>query len=387
MKIVIALDSFKGSCSAQLACQAVAEGFERVSSELDVTLLPISDGGEGLLESLEHSPVLLGVTPYTFNCTGPYGSKVDARLLVLEGKTAFIEMAQCCGLELVQAEHRQVEKASTYGLGEMVKHALDLGCTRIIIGIGGSATNDGGAGFAQALGAEFYDNDQQLIEFPINGENLINIAKINFDKFDPRVADVEFNVSCDVENPLLGKNGATYIYGSQKGADKAMLDKLELGMAHYAQLMTKITGKDFSLDAGSGAAGGLGAGLRWFVSAKLEKGIDLVLGLLGAESYIQQADLVIVGEGRLDSQSANGKAPVGVARMASHYGVPTIALCGGYSEDSRILYQHGITAMWSLCPGPVSLEQAMVNGERYLADTAENLLRTVLSSHSKQIKH
>ncbi|EOV8086314.1 glycerate kinase [Providencia rettgeri] len=386
MKIVIALDSFKGSCSARLACQAVAEGFKRVSSELDMTLLPISDGGEGLLESLEHSPVLSGVTPYIFSCTGPYGSKVDAGLLVLEEKTAFIEMAQCCGLELVQREHRRVENASTYGLGEMVKHALDMGCSRIIIGIGGSATNDGGAGFAQALGAQFYDKNSQLIEAPICGKDLINIAKIDFDKFDSRAAEVEFSVSCDVENPLLGENGATYVYGPQKGADQATLDQLEIGMAHYAKLMSTITGKDVSLEAGSGAAGGLGAGLRWFVSAKLEKGIDLVLGLLGAKSYIQQADLVIVGEGRLDSQSANGKAPVGVARMASHYDVPVIALCGGYSEDSRILYQHGITAMWSLCPGPVSLEQAMINGERYLADTAENLLRTILANPNKQIK-
>lgn len=386
MKIVIALDSFKGSCSAQLACQAVAEGFKRVSSELDMTLLPISDGGEGLLESLEHSAVLSGVTPYILTCTGPYGSQVDARLLVLGRETAFIEMAQCSGLELVKPELRRAEKASTYGLGEMVKYALDLGCKRIIIGIGGSATNDGGAGFAQALGAEFYDKNHQLIRSPMNGENLINIAKIGLDKFDSRAADVEFRVSCDVENPLLGKNGATYIYGPQKGADKAMLDQLEAGMAHYAQLMSNTVGKDVALDAGSGAAGGLGAGLRWFVDAKLEKGIDLVLGLLGAEAYIQQADLVIVGEGRLDSQSANGKAPVGVARMARRYGVPTIALCGGYSEDSHILYQHGITAMWSLCPGPVTLEDAIVNGERYLANTAENLLRTVLSSHNKPIK-
>jgi len=351
MKIVIALDSFKGSCSARLACQAVAEGFKRVSSELDMTLLPISDGGEGLLESLENSPALSGVTPYIFSCTGPYGSKVDAGLLVLEGKTAFIEMAQCCGLELVQREHRRVENASTYGLGEMVKHALDMGCSRIVIGIGGSATNDGGAGFAQALGAQFYDKNSQLIEMPICGKDLINIAKIDFDKFDSRAAKVEFNVSCDVENPLLGKNGATYVYGPQKGADQATLDQLEIGMAHYVKLMSAITGKDVSLEAGSGAAGGLGAGLRWFVSAKLEKGIDLVLGLLGAKSYIQQADLVIVGEGRLDSQSANGKAPVGVARMARHYGVPVLALCGGDSEDSRILFQHGITAMWALCPG------------------------------------
>ncbi len=384
MKIVIALDSFKGSCSAQLACQAVAKGFERVSTNLKMTLLPISDGGEGLLESLEQSPILSGVMPYTLSCTGPYGSQVNARLLVLEEKTAFIEMAQCCGLELVKSEHRQVEKASTYGLGEMVKYALDLGCSRIVMGIGGSATNDGGIGFAQALGAEFYNANHQLITAPICGEDLINIEKICMDKLDARISAVEFRVSCDVENPLLGDNGATYIYGPQKGADKSTLDKLEAGMVHYAALMSKTTGQDFSSEAGSGAAGGLGAGLRWFASAKLEKGIDLVLGLLGAESYIQQADLVIVGEGRLDSQSANGKAPVGVARMASHYGVPTIALCGGYSEDSRLLYQQGITAMWSICPGPISLEQAMINGEQYLADTAENLLRTVLLGRLSQ---
>lgn len=378
MKIVIALDSFKGSCSVKAACQSVANGFQRVSKNLDLSLLPVSDGGEGLLEALEHSSVLKDVQQHQFICTGPYGQTIESKLLTLAGNIGVIELAECCGLELTPKTERNPEHASSYGLGQAVKKAMDLGCTKIIIGLGGSATNDGGAGFAQALGAEFYSVGKQRISRPITGGDLISLESIEINELDERIKHIDFYASCDVTNPLLGPTGATYVYGGQKGATGVALDRLEAGMRHYAHLMHQVYGKDCANEPGAGAAGGMGAALKWFLSAKLDSGIALVLSLIGAESYIRQADLVIVGEGRLDSQSANGKAPVGVARMARKHGVPVVAICGGYSEDSTALYDEGISAMWSICPGPVTLEEAMKNGEKNIANTAENLLRTIL---------
>ncbi len=378
MKIVIALDSFKGSCSAQLACESVAEGLKRVVSDLDITLLPVSDGGEGLLDAIEKSPLLTQVESHQFNCQGPYGQQISAKLLMLPDQTAIIETAECCGLELTPIAQRNAEKATSFGLGQAVKVALDLGSQQIIIGLGGSATNDGGAGFAQALGAEFFDHQQQLITHPIAGRDLSTISHIDLKKLDPRLAQVTFFASCDVENPLLGEQGATYVYGRQKGADDASLQRLESGMVHFSSLMHQLTGKNYADAAGAGAAGGLGAGLKWFVGAQLQPGIELVLKLLDAQSYIQQADLVIVGEGRLDSQTVQGKAPVGVAELALHYGVDAIALCGSFTADSKVLYHHGIKAMWSLCNGPMSLDTAMTEGAALLADSAENLMRTLI---------
>ncbi len=242
MKIVIALDSFKGSCSAQAACAAVAQGLRRVDQTLELVEMPVSDGGEGLLSTLADSPLLEGAVWQQQRCTSPYGLSLQADFLILPGERAIIEMAQSCGLELTPPAQRDVRQASSYGLGEQVKAALDAGCRHLIIGLGGSATNDGGIGFAQALGARFWRKDGTLLPAPAAGQDLAHIQRIDLSGLDPRLQQSEIQASCDVTNPLLGEHGATWVYGAQKGADEAALSELEAGMAHYSQLLTQTQG-------------------------------------------------------------------------------------------------------------------------------------------------
>lgn len=383
MKIVIALDSFKGSCSAGAACAAVAQGVRRVRSDLTVTEMPVSDGGEGLLAALAESPQLAPLSWYTHQCTGPYGQPVTASMLKGPDGLAILEMAESCGLELTPAEARDARQASSYGLGEQLKAALELGCRRFIIGLGGSASNDGGMGFAQALGVEFFDHNGAVIPAPAGGQDLSRIAHISLKGLDPRLQESVIEASCDVTNPLLGEQGATWVYGRQKGASDATLTALEAGMVNYSRCLTASTGRDISAAPGAGAAGGMGAALLAYTSATLSPGIELVLSLLNAEAYLAEATLVFVGEGWLDRQSAYGKAPTGVAKAAALYGVSVIALCGGRDDSSQILYQHHIDAMWSLCSRPMSLAEAMSNSEKLLADAVENALRTFLAGRSR----
>ena len=368
MKIVIALDSFKGSCSAQAACAAVAQGLRRVDEGLELVEMPVSDGGEGLLSALAESPQLKGARWQQQHCTSPYGLSVEAAFLILPGERAIIEKAQ-----------RDVRLASSFGLGEQVKAALDAGCRHLIIGLGGSATNDGGIGFAQALGARFWREDGTLLPVPAAGQDLAHIQRIDLSAMDPRLRQAEIQASCDVTNPLLGEDGATWVYGAQKGADEAALRELEAGMAHYSRQLTQTLGYDISERPGAGAAGGMGAALIAYAGATLRPGIDLVLELLNADRHLSDASLTIVGEGWLDRQSAFGKAPVGVAGKAARHGVPVVALCGGRDESSRQLYQHHIDAMWSICQRPMPLAESMNTCEQLLADAAENVLRTFLS--------
>ncbi|VEJ53167.1 glycerate kinase [Pragia fontium] len=377
MKIVIAIDSFKGSCSAQQACQAIASGLTRYRHDITTYQLPIADGGEGLLQILNESPSLKGLIKHSLTVSGPYGQQVDAEYLMLDGGTAIIEMAQACGLELTPKEKRHSAKASSYGLGQLVKQALDQGCQHIIIGLGGSATNDGGIGFAQALGVQFFDRQHNLIPAPACGEDLIRVNAVDISQLHPAISNTLFEASCDVNNPLLGDNGATRIYGPQKGATAAQLDQLEAGMVNYHQVLSQILNHSVNQIPGSGAAGGMGAVLLWFTQAQLRPGIELVLELLDAEKLIKDADLIITGEGKLDKQSSFGKAPVGVATLAATYNKPVIALAGSLGEGANLLYQNNIDAMWSICPRPISLEQAMQDVEVLLADTAEALIRTL----------
>jgi glycerate kinase len=379
MKIIIALDSFKGSCSAHAACAAVARGIRRVCPDAELVELPLSDGGEGLIATLSDSGPLRHASKLSCTCTGPYGGTTEASYLLLPGGRAVLEMAQSCGLELTPPARRDVRYASSYGLGEQVKSALDAGACDIVIGLGGSATNDGGLGFAQALGATFWLQDGSLLSRPGCADDLARLDRVDISTLDARLQNVHITASCDVTNPLLGERGATWVYGPQKGATKTTLAELEAGMAHYARLMTQATGKNVAPQAGAGAAGGMGAALLWYCDATLSPGIELVMDLLDTRKHLQEATLVLVGEGRMDSQSAWGKAPVGMATRAAEYQLPVIALCGGRDDSSRLLYKHAITAMWSLCPRPMSLEEAMSNSENLLADTAENTLRTFLA--------
>ncbi|PKH25229.1 glycerate kinase [Enterobacterales bacterium CwR94] len=384
MKIVIALDSFKGSCSAQAACAAVAQGLRRVSDALTLVEMPVSDGGEGLLATLAESPQLSVVRWQQQRCHGPYGKPVEAAFLILADGQAMIEMAQSCGLELTPAAERDARRASSYGLGEQVKAALDAGCHKLTIGLGGSATNDGGIGFAQALGARFWRADGTLLPTPAAGEHLASIARVDLSQLDPRLQHTEVQASCDVTNPLLGEQGATWVYGPQKGADHAALHALEAGMAHYNQQLTAALGRDISPLPGAGAAGGMGAALIAYANATLRPGIALVLELLNADHHLSNATLAFVGEGWLDRQSAFGKAPVGVAATAARHQVPVIALCGGRDDSSRQLYQHHIDAMWSICPRPMPLAESMAASEKLLADAAENALRTFLAGRHRE---
>lgn len=385
MKIVIALDSFKGSCSAQAACAAVARGLRRTGEPLTLVEMPVSDGGEGLLATLAESPQLRTARWHHHACSDPYGQSIEAAFLTLPDGCGIIEMAQSCGLELTPSAQRDACRASSYGLGQQVKAALDAGCRRLIIGLGGSATNDGGIGFAQALGVRFWCQDGTLLPAPAAGQDLSRIQHIDLSELDPRLRDTEVQASCDVTNPLLGEHGATRVYGAQKGADSAALDILERGMAHYSRQLEKTVGGEVGSRAGAGAAGGMGAALMAYCGAVLRPGIELVLELLNADAHLREASLAIVGEGWLDHQSAFGKAPVGVAAAAARHQVPVIALCGGRDNSSRQLYRHHIDAMWSICPRPMSLAESMENCESLLADSAEDLLRTFLSGQRRPI--
>lgn len=378
MKIVVAIDSFKGSCSAKEACEAIEAGILNYNTTFAVTKLPIADGGEGLIDILSDNPVLSDKSLYqTLTVCGPYNKPVNAKYLVLNQKTVVIEMAQACGLELTPKSERNALYATSYGLGELVNTVLDKGYRHIIIGLGGSATNDGGIGFAQALGVKFYDNNKQIISTPASGNDLNRVAYMDITNIHPAIKITNFEASCDVNNPLLGINGATYTYGAQKGATEEMLAQLEQGMTHYSGIVSGYLGNDIRLVPGTGAAGGIGAALLWYTQAQLKPGIELVLSLLDAGKYISESDLVITGEGRLDRQSSFGKAPVGVANLAAQYGKPTVAIAGSIGNGAEELYQHNIKAMWSICPGPIELDDAMKNAKKYLSRTAESLIRTV----------
>ncbi|WP_159567612.1 glycerate kinase [Budvicia diplopodorum] len=377
MNILIAVDSFKGSCTAQQACQAIASGLTRYRSDIITNQLPIADGGEGLLQILNASPSLKNKTNHKIVVMGPYNQPTEAEYITLGKDKAIIEMAQACGLELTPKALRNAEKASSYGLGQIVKEVLDKGISHIIIGLGGSATNDGGIGFAQAIGVQFFDKQNNLISIPASGEDLMRVYRADLCQLHPAAKNALFEASCDVNNPLLGEHGATRIYGPQKGATQQQLDRLENGMKNYHHSLCHGLNNDANLIPGSGAAGGMGAALIWFTQAKLRPGIELVLELLEAESLIRNADLVITGEGKLDKQSSFGKAPVGVANLAAAYNKPVIALAGALGEGASLLYQHNVNAMWSICSEPISLETAMRNAEALLSDTAEALIRTI----------
>lgn len=355
MRIVIAPDSFKGSLSAFEVAEAMARGVKRVAPHAETVLLPLSDGGEGLVESLVEATA---GTYHEFQVTGPLGDPVWAKLGLLGGgQTGVIEMAQASGLTLVPPHKRNPLITTTYGTGELIRHALDLGCRQLVIGIGGSATNDGGMGMAQALGVRFLDSQGK--ELGHGGGELARLAAIDMSGLDPRLADVEIEVACDVDNPLTGPTGASHIYGPQKGATPEMVAQLDKALANYAAVIRKDLEKDVEHVPGAGAAGGLGAGLMALLNGKLVSGIQLVLRVLKFEEQVQGAALVFTGEGKFDAQSAFGKVPVGVGRICRTLGVPVIVLAGTVTLDSEVLHAEGITASFSVLNQPMSLEEAM----------------------------
>ncbi|MDR3671099.1 MAG: glycerate kinase [Holophaga sp.] len=373
MRIVVAPDSYKGSVSALGVAQAMERGIHAVFPEAEVLKVPIADGGEGTVEALVAATG--GRLQFT-EVPGPMGEPVRAQWGVLgDGQTAVIEMASASGLPLVPKDLRDPRIASTSGTGLLLKAALDAGLRKVVIGIGGSATNDGGTGMARALGARFLDADGQPL--PQGGAALARLARIDLAGLDPRLLDTEIMVACDVDNPLTGPRGASAVFGPQKGATPDMVQELDRALGVFARVAAQTTGRDVAERPGAGAAGGLGAGLLWFTPAKLRPGVEIVLEATGFEAMVTGADLVITGEGRTDAQTAMGKAPVGVAAVAGRHQVPVVCLSGGLGDGADEVLAHGIGALASIVPQPMTLEACISQGPALIEAGAARVCRLI----------
>ena len=371
MSIVLAPDSFKGSLSAAQVAQAMARGVQRVLPKTNLTLLPLSDGGEGLVDSLAAAS---GGKILDYQVTGPLGEKVTAQMgLMGNGQTAVIEMAQASGLILVPEDKRNPLQTTTFGTGELIKKALDLGCNHLIIGIGGSATNDGGLGMAQALGFRFLDEEGQSLGF--GGGELARLARIDASSKDPRLEGTTIEVACDVTNPLTGPSGAAHIYGPQKGATPEMVELLDKGLANFDRVLQRDLGKSVGQVPGAGAAGGLGAGLMALLGGRLVSGIELVLDVLEFDAKAKGAQLIITGEGKFDAQSAFGKVPMGVAQRARSLGVPVVVVAGSVLPSADVLHGEGVTAYFSILNQPMTLKEAMERGAELVENQAAQVVR------------
>ncbi|WP_137790865.1 glycerate kinase [Bacillus sp. E(2018)] len=375
MKIVIAPDSFKESMTAGEVGRAVEAGFIKTFPHAQYVHVPVGDGGEGTVTSVVDAT---GGEMVEVKATGPLGEKVNAFYGITgDGKTAVIEMAAASGLHLVPREKRNPCVTTTRGTGELILDALDRGIERIVLGLGGSATNDGGAGMASALGVKFLNVNGD--ELPAGGEVLRELLTIDVSGLDARLQSVKIDVACDVTNPLTGPLGASAVFGPQKGATPEMVGILDESLKRYAEVVERNLGVAVDKLPGAGAAGGLGAGVVAFLDGKLQSGIDLVLDVIDFEDVVQDADLVIVGEGRIDSQTIHGKAPVGVAKRAKVVveGVPVVAIAGSIGPDYEAVYNHGIDAVFSVMNGVVTLEEALLHGATNVEKTAENIARVI----------
>ena len=374
MKIVIAPQGFKGNLTALQVARAIDNGIKRVVPSATTTIKPMADGGEGTVQALVDAT---GGEIIVTEVTDPLRGRVKAHWGILSDKlTAVIEMASASGLPLVPPEKRNPLVTTTYGTGELIRAALDHSCRKLIIGIGGSATNDGGAGMAQALGAKLLDAKGE--ELPFGGAALARLERIDVSNLDPRLADFDVTLASDVNNPLCGPRGASAIYGPQKGATPEMVKQLDAALAHYADVIQKDLGIDFREVPGAGAAGGLGMGLMVFLKAKMIPGIDVVIKATNLVADLKDADLVFTAEGRIDRQSAMGKVPTGVALKAKEFGSPVIALAGEVADDCRVVFEQGIDAVLSIAPGPISLEQSMADAEKLIANAAECAMKLFL---------
>ncbi len=371
MKIVIAPDSFKESLDAAAVAAAIAAGWRAVWPQAELLCLPMADGGEGTLDA-----VLAARAGERRSCQvcGPLGEPVQAEWgWLADSRTAVIEMAAASGLHLLPQDRRDALRASTRGTGELILAALDAGAERIILGLGGSATNDAGSGLLRALGGELLDAAGQVLAE--GGAALVGLAELRLQRLDPRLAGVELLVACDVDNPLCGDHGASQIFGPQKGASAAQVQQLDMALSHFADCCARQLGRDERDFPGCGAAGGLGFAARTFLAASFRPGIELVAELNGLEQAIIGADLVITGEGRLDAQTLHGKTPLGVARIARRHGVPVIALAGSLGDGYQALYAEGIDAAFSLVPGPLELAQALAKAAPLLEQRSRDIAR------------
>ncbi|MED1863966.1 glycerate kinase [Fictibacillus nanhaiensis] len=373
MKIVIAPDSFKESMTAMEVCNQIEKGFRKVLPEANYVKIPIADGGEGTVQSIIDATdgKLIKKT-----VTGPLGTLVEGFYAITgDGKTAVIEMAAASGLHHIPRKQRNPLLTKTRGTGELILDALDHGVDRIVLGLGGSATNDGGTGMATALGITFFDeNDVELV---MQGGVLSKIARIDFSGVDQRLKHIVFEAACDVTNPLVGPQGASVIFGPQKGATPEMVTELDQGLNHLGDVVKASLHLDIKDIPGAGAAGGLGAGVIAFLNGCLKSGIETILNIVNFNDCIEDADLVITGEGRIDGQTVHGKAPIGVAKRAKIYGIPVIGLAGGLGEGYQSVYDHGIDAVFSIVNGISTLDEALLNGKRNVEQTSINIAKTI----------
>ncbi|WP_025196446.1 glycerate kinase family protein [Streptococcus agalactiae] len=375
MKVVVAIDSLKGSLSSLEAGNAIKESINEVIPGADVEVHPLADGGEGTVEALTLG---MGGTIETIPVKGPIGEKVHASYgIISQRQLAIIEMAAAAGITLIATEERNPLHTTTYGVGEMIKDAISKGCRHFIIGIGGSATNDGGAGMLQALGYALLDKDNQ--EISLGAQALADLKSISTDKVIEELKECDFKIACDVTNPLCGAQGCSSIFGPQKGADEDMITKMDTWLSNYATLATSVSEKADATIEGTGAAGGLGFAFLAFTNATLEPGIDIILSEINIGKAISEADLVVTGEGRLDGQTVMGKAPIGVAKLAKKYGKKVVAFSGTVTEDAILCNQHGIDAFFPIVRRLISLDEAMSKEVAYknMKETATQVFRLI----------
>lgn len=371
MKFVLAPDSFKESMTAQEAADAMERGIKKVIPDAECVKVPMADGGEGTVQSLVDAT---GGEIIEVEVTGPDGRRVKAMFGLLgDGDTAVIEMASASGIHLIKKEERNPLHTTTYGTGELIKAALDKGVKRIFIGIGGSATNDGGAGMIQALGAKLLDESGKELAF--GGGTLDRLHRVDLTSLDERVKDITIEVACDVTNPLTGEKGASHIFGPQKGATPEMVKVLDCNLVHYANIIKEQLGKDIASTPGAGAAGGLGFGLMAFLGAELKRGVELVIKYTNLEEKMQGANYVFTGEGSVDSQTVFGKTPYGVSKTAEKLNIPVIAFAGRIGDGIEVLYEHGIKSIIGILPGAVAIETALKEGAENLERASENIAR------------
>ncbi|MHB1456050.1 MAG: glycerate kinase [Armatimonadota bacterium] len=375
MKIVVAPDSFKGSLSARDVADAIAAGVARADKTIDIDLIPLADGGEGTVDTMVHATNGRFIKT---SATDPLGEKIDSYFGILgDSCTAVVEMATASGLTLVPDDKRNPMYTTSYGTGELIRAALDSGCKRLILAIGGSATNDGGVGAVQALGARFLKADGS--EAGYGGSDLQLITDIDLSNLDARLKIVEVITACDVDNPLTGEYGASAIFGPQKGADPDMIKELDAGLHHLAEIIKRDVGVEIEQMPGAGAAGGMGAASVAFLGTKLLPGIDIVLDAVRFKDRIEGASLVITGEGRVDGQTLRGKAVKGVLAMSESMLIPLLVLAGKVDDDGYELSKSGNVSIFSIAPGPITFDESQCNAAHLLTNTAEQAVKLFLS--------
>ncbi|MBW7572060.1 glycerate kinase family protein [Caproiciproducens faecalis] len=374
-KVILIPDSFKGTMDSAAICEIMKRQIEIHYPDAETVSIPVADGGEG---SVDAFLTAVGGVKKALTVTGPFFEPVDSFYGIINDSTAIIEMAACAGLPLA-GDHLDPAAATTFGVGELILDAVKSGCTKIIIGLGGSCTNDAGAGMAAALGVKFYDEKDQ--EFIPTGGTLSKVKRINSESVSERISGIEFAAMCDIDNPLYGPTGAAYVFGPQKGADASMVAELDKGLQSIAQVIRNDLGKEVSNIPGSGAAGGLGAGVAAFLNAALQPGIDIVLDTVHFDDLLKEADLVFTGEGKMDTQSLRGKVVIGVARRAKTVGVPVIAVVGDIGDNIEKAYDMGVTSIFSINRVAVPFKEAKLRSRSDLALTVDDIIRLLKCTH------